>query len=316
MKKLISTVLTLILLLTSLFAEQVPTSGAKVYSTIETIFLTEEEIDFARDCLFEKYAQKDTLPREEFETIKTMKDLYDYLHKYINDNHFFFDGKNWNLKFKFELVTCIKDNQDWDEENPIKSIDEDVRKYIKTKNAEYVRVTSCGVADEYEAMMKFLGQIKGNKKFIILDYRTNGGGGAGPQNYLFKRLSEMNYKGKIICLQDNYSASAAELGRYLELYDNLDIILIGQNSDGANISCTPTPFESGSMRLKFIIPVDTTEESGNHKWFNTENSHWEGEGKGYRPDIKIDNNEDFVPTLEGLGVDMVDTKTKKKIVIQ
>ena len=313
MKKLISTVLTLTLLLTSLFAEQVPTSGAKVYSTIETIFLTEEEIDFARDCLFEKYAQKDTLPREEFETIKTMKDLYDYLHKYINDNHFRFDGKNWNLKFEFGLVTRVEENQDWDEENPIKSVDEDVRKYIKTKNAEYVRVTSC---NEFEAMMKFLGQIKGNKKFIILDYRTNGGGCQGPQNYLFKRLSEMNYNGKIICLQDNYSVSAAELGRYLELYDNLDIILVGQNSDGANMSGNPTPFESESKRLKFIIPVETKEEVGNHKWFNTENSHWEGEGKGYRPDIKIDNNEDFVPTLEGLGVDMVDTRTKKKIVIQ
>ena len=49
---------------------------------------------------------------------------------------------------------------------------------------------------------------------------------------------------------------------------------------------------------------------------NRSNSHWEGEGIGFRPDVWVNRNEDFVPALEGMGVNMIDIQTGEKIVIR
>ena len=327
MKKLISTVLTLTLLLTSLFAELKPMSRSHIYWDVgknkEMLVqaIPQDEMNWVKECLFEIYAQKDTLPKDEFKKVVTYEDLYNYLHEYINDNHFDMycaDLLSNGQPNEMKKMWWIRDNKNYDEEKRLRTSERgDYITYTETKNAEYVRnVGKCNLSDS-----EVLEKIKGNKDFIILDYRSNDGGKTIPMFSLFERLDKMNYKGKIICLQDNYSGSAGELGRFER--GNLDVVLVGQNTRGLGVSNGGEYRKYGHFWVhlpNFDCTNDFTIEELNEELrkgnnvFNFEK--FEGEGKGYKPDVRVYKNEDFGPTLEKMGVDMIDINTGNKIVIQ
>ena len=311
MKKLISIILTLTLLLTSLFAELKPMSRSHIYwdvgknNEMLVQVIPQDEMNWVKECLFEIYAQKDTLPKDEFKKVITYEDLYNYLHEYINDNHFEMycaDLLSNGQPNEMKKMWWIRDNKNYDEENRLKSLDKgDYITYTETKNAEYVRnVGHVNLSDT-----EVLNKVKGNKDFIILDYRSNGGGKGMTISEFLGRLEKIDYKGKIICLQDNYSGSAAEFGRWTGK-TKLDIILVGQNGEGYIISNAGTIKKYGHLWIQ--LPTSK------NNILNTPN--YDGEGKGYKPDVRVYKNEDFVPTLEKMGVDMIDINTGNKIVIQ
>ncbi len=313
MKKQLSTLFLILFIFCPVLA-QTPASESRIVmeDKAETLTLTKEEKDRIAEILFVATGMNFMFPKDEFEPVKTFKDLYEYLHKYVKDDHFTcrmhllpIREDNKNL---VPVVATIRQNVHVLDENSIVSAErnEKVTRYIETENAEYIRSSyNCVWAEDEKAF----NQIKGNKDYIIFDYRSNGGGSM-PIDKFFQQ-----YKGTIIILQDNYSYSAAELGFFAENYKTpKDIILVGQHSGGCFQGLNPAYTIFGRFHIVYskYLNMDLDGHPGKHP----SNSHWEGEGIGFKPDVWVNRNEDFVPTLEGMGVKMVDIQTGKKIVIR
>ena len=312
MKKLLSILFFILFIFCPVFA-QTPASESRIVmeDVAETLYLTKQEKNQIKRILFTATGMNFMFPRNEFEPVKTFKDLYEYLHKYVKDDHFvcnMYLNPIEENKPRSPVVATIRQNVHVLDDNSIVSAErnEKVTRYIETENAEYIRSScNCVWAEDEKAF----NQIKGNKDYIIFDYRSNGGGSM-PIDKFFQQ-----YKGTIIILQDNYSYSAAELGFFAENYKTpKDIILVGQHSGGCFQGLNPayTIFGRFNMGYSKYLNIDL----GSRKGKNPSNSHWEGEGIGFKPDVWVNRNEDFVPTLEGMGVNMVDIQTGEKIVIK
>jgi hypothetical protein len=270
-----------------------PGYGSNVpYSSKELpIKIDKKDFKHIEKILFEQYGGKDELKpfKKEFKKIKTLEDLQNFLIAHINDYHFSFqykDPKAWNINGGEHYVTVQKDNPQ------IKSIDiVPTRKYIRTSNAEYYRNNDCKVDDEYKTTIEL---IKGDLDFIILDFRTNKGGGNTYQSELMNKLKQASYKGTIIVLQDNFSFSSGEAWCIVgnNYYSDLNTLLIGQHSGGMQTygDCEEIEFNGFWFWLptiKMTLP-----------------EKFEGEGRGYKPDIFVESNEQISLELKKLGVDL------------
>ncbi len=246
--------------------------------------------------LFEQYGGKDELKpfKKEFKEVKTLEDLQNFLIAHINDYHFSFRYKDsetdryliWNINGSKPYVTVQKDNPQ------IKSMDiVPTRKYIRTSNAEYYRNNDCRVDDEYKTTIEL---IKGDLDFIVLDFRTNSGGGNTYQWELMNKLKQASYKGTIIVLQDNFSFSSGESWSVVgqDYFSDLNTLLIGQHSGGMQTygNCEEIEFNG------FWFWLPTTKMTLPEKF--------EGEGRGYKPDIFVESNEQISLELKKLGVDL------------
>lgn len=267
-----------------------------IFSQDLQIKIDKKDFKCIEKVLFEQYGGKDELKQfqKEFKKVKTLEDLQSFLIAHINDYHFGFRYKDpetgnyliWNINGGEPYVTVQKDNPQ------IKSIDTvPTRKYIRTSNTEYYRNNDCHVDDEYKTTIEL---IKGDLDFIVLDFRTNKGGGNTYQWELMDKLKQASYKGTIIVLQDNFSFSSGEAWNVVgnKYYSDLSTLLVGQHSGGMQTygNCEEIEFNG------FWFWLPTTKM--------TLPEEFEGEGRGYKPDIFVESNEQIPLELKKLGVDL------------
>ena len=228
---------------------------------------------------------------------QTIGDLFALLDEYVYDYHFSITidkGEKGAIQWKFKnLVT---------DEKCKKSIDPIVTYFEKpTSNAYYIRFNSCAESTKdfnnpYWKEFPRAASKACNYDFIVLDPRSNQGGGQMQQVQFFESLINKNYKGKIYILQDKYSFSAAEMWMIAGKYINkLDITTVGTFTGGMQ--------RYGECKSKHIGNV--------WGWIPTiicgipDDGKWKGEGVGYEPDIFV-YPEEIKETLTGLGVDLTD----------
>lgn len=130
--------------------------------------------------------------------------------------------------------------------------------------------------------------------FIVLDFRSNHGGGNNQQYQFFNNLNQKNYKGTIYVTQDNWSYSSGEVWMMAYRFkDTLNVKLIGTHSGGMQIygNCV----EYNEDGIYFYLPSTSFAT-----WLP---DNYLGEGKGYEPDIWANKN-DMKAKLEELGLDL------------
>ena len=107
-----------------------------------------------------------------------------------------------------------------------------------TSNAYYIRFNSCAQSTKefnnpYWTDFPKAASKASKYDFIVLDPRSNDGGGQMQQIQFFETLVSRHYKGKIYILQDKYSFSAAELWMIAGRYANkLDMTTVGTFTGG------------------------------------------------------------------------------------
>ena len=211
-----------------------------------------------------------------------IKILFD---KCINDTHLFINNNNG-----FEY----KQYQVFDKDS-IKSNDS-YPTFVKktTSNTYYLRYNSCNINWSDYANLPKLAYEASQYDFIVLDFRSNQGGGNGQQYEFFKNLYVENYKGKIFVTQDNWSYSAGEVWiMATQFKDSLDMTLIGTHSGGAQIYGNCVSYEKDG--IFFYLPSTSFIKSLPENYL--------GEGKGYEPDIWA-NKDNMKLKLESLGLDL------------
>ena len=259
---------------------------------IEATVITADQKKEIKKALFEQYSGKANLSKKEFDSVNTIGDLVNFLKTNIkDDNHFWFLVQcscGYIHIYLHHLTGQVFDK------NSFKSADTGnyVREYRSTSNAEYVRISDESKDDQTEVLRK----VKGNKQFIIFDYRSNSGGTNLPQLELLDKLKSQNYKGQLIILQDNYCYSGGEVAMVIPDYPSFNWLVMGQHSGGMNMNGNWKEVKVDNMIFGVPSVYRSKEILG---------ERWEGEGIGYRPDIFIERIEDFVPALEQLGVDMI-----------
>ena len=211
-----------------------------------------------------------------------IKNLFD---KCINDTHLSINNNNG-----FEY----KQNQVFDKDS-IKS-DDPYPTFIKktTSNTYYLRYNSCNINWPDYANFPNLAYEALKYDYIVLDFRSNSGGGNGQQYEFFRNLYVENYKGKIFVTQDNWSYSAGEVWIMASQFkDFLDLTLIGTHSGGMQIYGNCVSYEENG--IFFYLPSTS--------FANNLPENYLGEGKGYEPDIWA-NKENMKSKLESLGLDL------------
>ena len=257
------------------------------------IEITKKERSFVSSLLKKTYAGYSDMKELGFnikmlDNCKTTADLFKLFDRYIHDYHFQFTIKNSVWRY-----TPIID------EKCIESSDDSNTYFEKaTSNAYYIRFNSCKIDKENLYSTEF---VKAADKaieydFIVLDARSNRGGGNIPQRDFFENLSQKKYKGTVLVLQDKYSVSSGEVwciaGRYTS---SLNIKLVGTLSGGMQTYGNCVEKKSGECyawvpTTKMKLPND---------------GKWKGEGIGYEPDV-FSYTENMKETLENLGVDTSD----------
>ncbi len=226
---------------------------------------------------------------------ETIGELFALLDKYVYDYHFSVTidrGQNLCAVWTFKNIVT--------DEKSKRSIDSIITYFEKaTSNAYYIRFNSCGQSTKEYPNPYWTDFPKAASKackydYIVLDPRSNNGGGQMQQIKFFESLINKNYKGKIYILQDKYSFSAAEMwmiaGRYA---DKLDITTVGT-------------FTGGMQRYGECKSKKKGNVSG---WIPTiicglpDDGKWKGEGVGYEPDV-FAYTEEIKDVLTGFGVDM------------
>ncbi|MCQ2584014.1 MAG: hypothetical protein MJ185_00360 [Treponema sp.] len=260
-------------------------------------FNREKEIVY--EVLSTKYAGYDGMlkkgfSKKIFKNIKTREELKEVLYKYVDDFH---------LHISIDDERIYYPEPDKDISN--KSQDPDnFFNCIKTANTFYVRCNSCTSENpDYEKL--------GDPSFcynalaydyIVLDFRSNKGGNDEFTRTFFQVLAQCSYSGKIIILQDRWTFSSGEIysGFYHPYYlsgrftaDQL--VLVGTNSGGAQLYGNCELVEQGNV--KFWLPTTNFEEH------IAKVPNYEGEGKGYKPDIYA-LKENLKQVIENLGADL------------
>lgn len=270
--------------------------------------LTKHEKDWIKATLENHYGGYEDMLKKGFSSdmiddVTTISELYQLFDTYVQDTHFSFSKtgynqyrqkrKAWipdldrdtsNIAAENKFYYPAKNNLGQDyvyaeylidspkEEKPLKDYSY-YEKSIGNNETYYIRVGTCDNNSSYKKMSNsYVSAAK--YKNIILDGRSNNGGGQMPLIDFFNGLQRSNYKGKIYVLQDYHSYSAGELyciaGRYTE---TLNIILIGTNSGGMQKYANCVAYTKGS--LYFWLPSN---------YFSLP-ERFMGEGLGYPADI-------------------------------
>ena len=226
---------------------------------------------------------------------ETIGDLFSLLDEYIFDYHFWIGidkGERGVAEWKFKsLVTDEKSKRSVD---PVNIYFEKA-----TSNTYYIRFNNCAQSTKEYPNAYWTDFPKAAAKackydFIVLDPRSNNGGGQMQQIQFFESLISKNYTGKIYILQDKYSFSAAELW-----------MIAGRYTDKLNMTTVGT-FTGGMQRYGECKSKKSGNVSG---WIPTiicaipDDGKWKGEGVGYEPDI-FAYTEEIKDVLTGLGVDL------------
>lgn len=252
--------------------------------------LTNPEKSFVTSVIKNTYGGYSDMKKEGFnikmvDKCKSAEDVFKLFDKYVHDYHF--TCKIYNAVWKFIPQT---------DENCIRSKDEQNTYFEKTtSNAYYIRFSSCLIDDSYPYAAEF---VKSANKaaeydYIILDARSNNGGGNLQQYQFFDSLKNMNYSGTVIVLQDKYSFSSGEVWGAAGFYTSeLNIKLIGTYSGGMQSygNCV----ERKASGCWAWVPTTKMKLPNDGKW--------KGEGIGYEPDI-FSYTENMKETLERIGID-------------
>lgn len=246
----------------------------------QTIYKTLKNHYVGFDTMVERGFTKEAW--EECSNYDDIKALFD---KCINDTHLCIDNNNG---FRYRQY------QQFDEDS-IRSSDPD-KTFVKktTSNTYYLRYNSCDINWKEYAYMPNLADEASAYNFIVLDFRSNHGGGNNQQYQFFNNLHQKNYKGTIYVTQDNWSYSSGEVWMMAYRFkDTLNVKLIGTHSGGMQIygNCV----EYNEDGIYFYLPSTSFAT-----WLP---DNYLGEGKGYEPDIWANKN-DMKAKLEELGLDL------------
>jgi len=232
--------------------------------------------------------------KRSFNKIRNREELKTYLQQTIFDYH---------------LQIVIDDERIYlrepDKDTTNKSLDPDnYFSIIKTPNTFYVRCTSCTTQNPDYAQLGAAPVCYDalTYDYIVLDFRSNMGGSDEYSRTFFQVLTNLSYSGRIILVQDRWSFSSGEL--YGIFYNSYflsgkftpdQLVLVGTNSGGAQLYGTCRLFEKENV--KFWLPTMNFEENISII------PNYEGEGKGYKPDIYA-TKEMLKSVIEGLGADL------------
>lgn len=205
--------------------------------------------------------------------------------KCINDTHLYINN---NHGFEY------RQHQQFDEDS-IRSSDAD-KTFIKktTTNTYYLRYNSCDVNwAEYAGLPDLAAEAAGYD-FIVLDFRSNYGGGNYQQYLFFDNLYKSSYSGTIYVTQDNWNYSAGEVWIIANRFkDKLNLKLIGTHSGGMQIYGNCVKYNENG--IYFWLPSTSFATNLPENYL--------GEGKGYEPDIWANKN-NMKAVLEKLGLDL------------
>ncbi len=254
--------------------------------------LTKDDLDFIWEKLSTKYAgfsdmKKKGVTEKKFYKIKNTKDLKKLLDKCVEDCHFQLRIR----EFSYEQKTAH-------DKGTRKSLDpSDLYFEKETSNAYYVRFTDCTPDNTaYFQNLPSLSYFAKDKKFIILDARSNSGGSSTPLLNLVKGLENMRYKGTLIVLQDNWSFSSGEIWHIFGLDGySYKRLLVGTHSGGMQ--------NFGNCELFYNEKLSIAIHLGYSDFRKSLPSNYLGEGKGYEPDIWA-TTKTMASVLTGLGVDL------------
>jgi len=229
--------------------------------------------------------KKKGFTNDEWEAVNSYDDITNILDKYMNDTHFSINTKNdyyYHQSQRFDEGTSPSID-------PAKTCI-----FNKTSNTFYIRYNSCDTSwDEY-LKLPSLAKTAKEKDFIVLDFRSNHGGGNGQQFEFFRNLVNYGYKGTIFVLQDNWSYSSGEVWETTgDFINTLNFKLAGTHSGGAQMygNCRSV------TKKGVIIWVPTT------SFASILPENYLGEGLGYEPDIWATTPE-MKSVLEAQGLDL------------
>jgi len=229
-----------------------------------------------------------------FNKVRNREELKTYLQQTIFDHH---------------LTIVIDDeciyHREFDKNTTNKSLDPDnYFNIIKTPNTFYVRCTNCTTQNPDYAQMGSAPVCYDalTYDYIVLDFRSNIGGSDEYSRTFFQVLTNLFYSGKIIIIQDRWSLSAGELYGIFNIpyflsgrFTPDQLVLVGTNSGGAQLYGSCRLFEKENV--KFWLPTMNFEEQ------ISKIPNYEGEGKGYKPDIYA-TKEELKQAIENLGADL------------
>lgn len=229
--------------------------------------------------------EKRGFTKEEWESASSYDELKVILDKYMLDTHFSINTKNG---FHYQQ------SQRFDE-GTSESIDPSYTfRLVETSNTYYIRYNTCDTYwDKYLKLPSFASEAK-EKDFIVLDFRSNYGGGNSQQYSFFRTLANLHYEGTIFVLQDNWCYSAGEVWGVTAYYNNiLNFKLVGTHSGGMQVYGNCISVSKNGV----TIWVPTT------SFANYLPENYLGEGLGYEPDIWATTPE-MKTVLEGQGLDL------------
>ncbi len=261
---------------------------SKIKNGDKTPFLIEKETIYS--ILKEYYVGFYTMldhgfTKESWEAVSNYDDMKKLFDKCINDSHLTISNANG---FSY------RQNQIFDKDSIQSSDSFKTYKQIKTTNTYYIRYNSCDSNWNEYASFPEKAREACKYDYIVLDFRSNLGGGNFEQTQFFENLCKNNYRGTIYITQDNWSYSAGEMWIIANKYlDQLNIKLIGTHSGGMQIYGNCVTYKKNG--ISFYLPSRS---------FATQlPPNYLGEGKGYEPDIWANKN-DMKSILESFGLDL------------
>lgn len=253
------------------------------------IYTFEEEKQAIFDILSTDYAgysdmTKIGFSKKVWKTAKSYDDITNILNKYINDTHFSITSSNYSFHKSQRFDEGTKPSKD-----PDKTF-----KTVETSNTYYIRYNSCDISWDDYLKLPSLAEFAKNKENIVVDFRSNHGGGNQQQVVFLENLINADYKGTIYVLQDNWSYSSGEFWMVTSYVPPvLNLKLVGTHSGGMQMYGNCEEFEKNGVKI----------------WTPTTNfrmnlpKNYLGEGLGYEPDIWA-TTETMKSTLEGFGLDL------------
>lgn len=225
---------------------------------------------------------------EEFFRIRSFDEMSVVLDTYVNDTHF----SIWIGDLEYRQPGSH-------DEGCAKSADPyDTYFEKETSNAYYIRLRNCTSPAYFKNFGAAAAKKASQKKYIVLDARSNFGGNFGPVSFFRLTLTAAQYGGTLFVLQDNWSFSAGELWR--EFGSNQfsqDYKLVGTHSGGAQTYGDIVDFEDEKLQIWMSLPTRRMDDNLP--------SNYLGEGQGYEPEIWA-TTQTMKHVLEGLGVDLED----------
>ena len=242
---------------------------------------------------FEDMKQKGFSERK-FKAVHNYDDLKECFDKYINDWHFsLLIGNDFQYYQKPDSDTT---NKSTDPDNTFEVIENPNTLYVRCNNCTDSNPDYWKIGDS-EFAYKAL-----SYDYLVFDFRSNSGGTDSPFIPFVNVLSSCKYEGKIIITQDRWCFSGGELyGILYNMYHILgkqfnpnQFIVVGTNSGGMQLYGNCKLIEKEN--IKFWLPTKKFEPV-------LQNEKYEGEGKGYKPDIYA-TKENIKESIEKLGADL------------